>query len=166
MIGTPVLYPDSLIVTGAASKIRAIKKWEVQDTLTLKDLREDVAVTVNLAQKNQVVETSITETLFSVNVSEFTEGETSVYIKTRGLPRGQSINYNPSSITIKYDVPIEQFTEVQNLRPYEAYVTYDKIVNDSTGFVTPDIELTATQFQIKLRSFQPKAVAYFSVVSQ
>lgn len=90
----------------------------------------------------------------------------SVYIRTQNIPRGSIINYNPSTVTIRFDIPIEQYNELQNQRPYEVYVPYQEILEDSTGFVTPDIELVATQYQIKLRSFQPKAVAYFSVLDE
>ena len=112
-----------------------------------------------------MIELSETQISYEANVSEFTEGETTVYIRTRGLPRGQNVNYNPSSVTIKFDVPIEQFAEVEKVRPYEVYVPYSKILEDETGFVTPDIEQTAEQFQLRLRSFQPKAVAYFTVLN-
>ena len=81
----------------------------------------------------------------------------SVDIRTRNIPRGNIINYNPSTVTIRFDVPIEQYVEVQNLRPYEVYVPYQEIVEDSTGFVTPDIELVTTEYQIKLRSFSAKS---------
>jgi hypothetical protein len=74
------------------------------------------------------------------------------------------VNYNPSSVTIRFDVPIEQYSAVSKIRPYEVYVPYSKIVEDSTGFVTPDIQQTAEDYELKLRSFQPKAVAYFTVL--
>lgn len=166
LIGDTKITPDSLTITGASSQVSDISEWVIPDTLILQDVRDDIQSTVTIESIDPLIEPSISEIILSANVSEFTEGETSVYIRTRGLPRGQVINYNPSAVLIRFDVPLEQYTEIQNTRPYEAYVPYSKIQRDSTGFVTPDIELIATQFQIKLRSFQPKAVAYFSVVDQ
>ena len=166
LVGKPFISPDSLDVTGAASQIADFEEWVIEDTLRLRNVRADISQTLNLLPVDPLIEPSIDQVTFSANVSEFTEGEVSVYIRTRGLSRGQVINYNPSTVSIRYDVPIEQYAEVQSIRPYEVYVPYSEIQEDSTGFVTPDIELTATQYEIKLRSFQPKAVAYFSVVDQ
>jgi YbbR domain-containing protein len=164
LVSEPEFKPDSLTITGAASQIEEINEWIIEDTLFLENVREDVDQLVSVSSTDPLLEVDVDEIRFSANVSEFTEGEVSVYIRTRGLPRGSIINYNPSIVTIRFDVPIEQYAEVQRQRPYEVYVPYQEILEDSTGFVTPDIELVATQYNIKLRSFQPKAVAYFSVL--
>ncbi|MEQ9308094.1 MAG: hypothetical protein RLN90_01485 [Balneolaceae bacterium] len=166
LIGDTKITPDSLTIMGASSQVSDISEWIIPDTLVLRDVRDDILSRVVIKSIDPLIVPDVDEIILSANVSEFTEGETSVYIRTRGLPRGQVINYNPSAILIRFDVPLEQYAEVQNTRPYEVYVPYSKIRDDSTGFVTPDIELIATQYQIKLRSFQPKAVAYFSVVDQ
>ncbi len=164
LVSEPEFKPDSLTITGAASQIEEINEWIIEDTLFLENVREDVDQLVSVSSTDPLLEVDVDEIRFSANVSEFTEGEVSVYIRTRGLPRGSIINYNPSIVTIRFDVPIEQYAEVKRQRPYEVYVPYQEILEDSTGFVTPDIELVATQYNIKLRSFQPKAVAYFSVL--
>jgi YbbR domain-containing protein len=165
LVGSPSFSPDSITITGAESIIEEIDEWIVQDTLRLSGVRDDISMDISLNKNDGVIELSETEVTFTADVSEFTEGETTVYIRTRGLPRGQNVNYNPSSVTIKFDVPIEQFAAVEKVQPYEVYVPYSKIVEESSGFVTPDIELTADQFELRLRSFQPKAVAYFTVLN-
>ncbi|WP_020404297.1 CdaR family protein [Gracilimonas tropica] len=165
LVGEPSYSPDSITVTGAESKIAGIEQWEVKDTLRLSDIRNDISTTLELEGSEGVIELSEQQIRFEANVSEFTEGETTVYIRTRGLPRGQNVNYNPSSVTIKFDVPIEQYANVEKIQPYDVYVPYSKIVEDETGFVTPDIELIANEYELKLRSFQPKAVAYFTVLN-
>lgn len=165
LVGSPSFSPDSITITGAESMIEEIDEWVVQDTLRLSGVRDDISVDISLNENNSVIELSETEVRFTANVSEFTEGQTTVYIRTRGLPRGQNVNYNPSSVTIRFDVPIEQFADVEKVQPYEVYVPYSKILEDSTGFVTPDIELIADQYELRLRSFQPKAVAYFTVLN-
>lgn len=164
LVGDPVIQPDSITVTGAESKIREITEWEVKDTLKLSGIREDISRELNLHESVGVISLSENNIRYEADVSEFTEGEVSVYIRTRNLPRGQNVNYNPSSVTIRFDVPIEQYSAVSKIRPYEVYVPYSKIQEDSTGFVTPDIQQTAEDFELKLRSFQPKAVAYFTVL--
>ncbi|MBO6572909.1 MAG: hypothetical protein JJ958_10750 [Balneola sp.] len=166
LISNPVISPDSISVTGAVSQMNEVTEWVIDDTLQISGIKDDIAEVVSISNDNPLLSISLNELSLTANVSEFTEDEVSVYIRTRDLPRGQNITYNPSSIVIKYDVPLEQFSEIQNETPYVVYVPYRKILEDETGFVTPDIELIATKYALKLRSFQPKAVAYFSVVDQ
>lgn len=166
LISEPTAEPDSISITGARSRIDTVEKWVVGTDLTFDDVREDIMRVIPVESEDPLVRLSEDEVMFRAEVSEFTEGEVSVYLKTRGLPRGQIINYNPSAILIRYDVPIEKYAEVQKIPLYEAYIPFSEIRNDSTGFVTPNIELLAKGYNLKLRSFQPKAVAYFSVVEQ
>lgn len=164
LVGESSLTPDSVTIMGAESQVRDIEEWVIPDTLILSDLKDDVSQIIEMAPIDPLIEYDVEQVTFNANVSEFTESEVSVYIRTRGLPRGQIINYNPSSVTIRFDVPIEQYSQVQNERPYEVYVPYSEILEDSSGFVTPDIEQVLTKYELRLRSFQPKAVAYFSVL--
>lgn len=166
VVGIPSISPDSVMITGSASQVADLEEWIIPDTLALNEVRDDINQVIEIGASNPLLETSISEVTYFANISEFTESEITVYIRTQDLPRGKVINYNPSAVSIRFDVPLEQYTEIQNLRPYEVYVPYDEILRDSTGFVTPDIELIATEYQIKLRSFQPKAVAYFSIVDE
>ncbi|MGB0346859.1 MAG: CdaR family protein [Balneolaceae bacterium] len=166
LVSEPVFSPDSITITGAQSHVDEIDRWLIPDTLSLMNVRENISETIEISSIDPLIEYDIEEITYNANVSEFTEGEVSVYIRTQNIPRGSIINYNPSTVTIRFDIPIEQYNELQNQRPYEVYVPYQEILEDSTGFVTPDIELVATQYQIKLRSFQPKAVAYFSVLDE
>ncbi|MTI86571.1 MAG: hypothetical protein FH748_01235 [Balneolaceae bacterium] len=166
LVGNPTLSPDSIIISGAVSLIQDINQLELPDTLSLTGIKDDIQTSVPVDIGNPLINVSDDQVTYTANVSEFTEGETTVYIETRDLPRGQNINYTPSAVTIRYDVPLEQYARVQSIQPYQVYVPYSKILEDSTGFVTPDIELTATQYQLKLRNFQPKAIAYFSVLEQ
>lgn len=165
MIGEPVVSPDSITITGAASRVADIDEWVVKDTLKLNNVRNDISRTISLKEDTGVIELSDSEITYEADISEFTEGETTVYIKTRGLPRGQNVTYNPASLTITYDVPIEQYADVEELQPYEAYVPYSEIIEDSTGYVTPDIELIEKAYELRLRNFKPKAVAYFTVIN-
>lgn len=166
LVSTPGFQPDSITITGAQSHVDEIDRWLIPDTLSLENIREDISENIEITSIDPLIEYDIEEITFQADVSEFTEGEVSVIIRTRDNPRGSIINYNPSTVTIRFDVPIEQYTELQNQRLYEVYVPYEEILEDSTGFVTPDIELVTTQYEIKLRSFQPKAVAYFSVLDE
>lgn len=165
MIGEPVISPDSITITGATSRISDINEWVVGDTLRLREVRNDISTTIPLQEETGVISLSDSEISYKADISEFTEGETTVYIRTRGLPRGQNVTFNPASLTITYDVPIEQYADVEKVQPYEAYVPYSEILEDSTGYVTPDVELVEKSYELRLRNFKPKAVAYFTVIN-
>jgi hypothetical protein len=74
------------------------------------------------------------------------------------------VSFSPLSITVKYDVPIDEYAELKDQSPFRAFVTYRQLQQDSTGFIVPQIEQLTDQFHIKVRSFQPRNVAYFMVV--
>ena len=168
MVGEPLISPDSVMITGAASQVDVIEEWVVQDLLTIENARTDINETLSLASSNPLVVLSESEVTYSAKVSEFTEGEAIALVRTVGLPRGRSINYFPSSITIKYDIPIEEFADAESRSNsiFEVYVDYQKILTDSTGYVTPDITTNAAGLNIRLRSFQPRTIAYYSIVDE
>lgn len=165
IVGTPRLEPDSVTVSGAASKIDAIDSWETEET-EIVEVNRDLQVALNLMHPESGVEVSPAEALYTVEVAEFTEAEVRVPIRTRNLPSGKAVTYNPSSITVRFDVPIEQFSAVRDARPFVAYVDYSRIEDDTTGLITPEIERVSDEFDVRLRSFQPTRVSYFNILPE
>ena len=106
------------------------------------------------------------QTRYQAPVSEYTEGEVRLRIRTRNLPDGNQVTYSPSVITVKYDVPIDQYADAQDIVPFSAYVHFEDIESDSTGFVTPLISSRDNALNIRLRSYQPRRVAYYKVGSK
>lgn len=166
VVGSPIITPDSVLVTGAASQVNSITEWVVEQALVIENARTDINETLVLESSNPLITLSETQVNYFSRVSEFTEGEAIAFIRTEGLPRGRSINYFPSSITIKYDIPIEEFADAEKISRFEVIVPYEKILADSTGFVTPDITTNAGNLNIRLRSFQPRTIAYYSIVDE
>ncbi len=166
MVGRPVVTPDSIVVTGAASVIEDLDEWLVEDVLSIENARENIDIRISLESTDPLITLSYEELRYQARVSEFTEGEKVVFITTRGLPRNQNIAYNPSSLTIRYNIPIEEYATAQEEQLFEVFVPYRKIIDDSTGFVTPDIEVTATDLNIRVRDFLPKTIGYFVIVEE
>lgn len=165
IIGTPRLEPDSVTITGAASKVEAIDSWETEET-EIVEVNRDLQISLNLVRPQTGVEVSPKSALYSVEVAEFTEAEVRVPIRTRNLPSGKAVTYNPSSITVRFDVPIEQFSAVRDARPFVAFVDYSRIEDDTTGLITPEIERVSDEFDVRLRSFQPTRVSYFNILPE
>lgn len=163
-MGNPAVQPDSIRISGAASLIEDITGWPT-DSLIIEGVSEDISRTVEL-KKNELISLSQHEVRFNAAVAQFTEGEVSVDLKTRNLPEGRRISYSPSSITVRYDVPIDEYTDLRDEELFEAYLTYEQIENDTTGYVEPQIEHLSDNEFIKIRSSQPKQVAYFMVLNE
>ncbi len=159
----PRLKPDSVIVSGAKSLVQNITEWRTE-SVQLTNVSGDISQTVNLEEPGELITIGRNEVTFEARVSQYTEGEAEVDVEVRGLPSGRSISFSPSTITVRYNVPIDEYNELQDLNPFEAYITYSQIQQDSTGFLRPQIEQTTDDFHIEVRSSQPRRVAYFMIV--
>lgn len=164
LIDSPKLTPDSVTVTGAKSIVDNIEEWETKAE-TIKDASKNIDRIVTLEKPISILNLSFDKVRYRAKISEFTEGEVKIPIQTKNIPQGRDVTYSPSLITIKYDVPLDEYTKAKNRIPFTAYVPYQDIVRDTTGFVTPYISKESDTLHIKLRSYQPRKVAYYNVIS-
>ncbi|MEX0770077.1 MAG: CdaR family protein [Balneolaceae bacterium] len=165
IIGEPELSPDSVTVTGAVTKLEELERIQTEE-LELADIQSDRVILLDLIQPSGGIALSPDVVSYRIEVAEFTEGEVRIPIRIRNLPPGRVVTYNPSTLTVRYDVPIDQYQDVQNIRPFTAYIDFNTIQSDTTGLVIPEIERNDDDFIVRLRSFQPKTVSYFNVVDQ
>lgn len=161
----PVLEPDSVTVTGAQSVLNELYAWETAE-LTLDNVNRSLERSVDLAAPEGGLIVEPSSVTLRLEVAEFTEAEVRIPVRTRNLPPGKAVTYNPSSITVKFDVPIEQYSEVQGTRPFAAFVDYSTLESDTTGLVTPEIEEISSglDVQVRLKNFQPSRVSYFNIL--
>ncbi len=165
-LGEPSFQPDSVVITGPGSKIEEIEAWETEET-EVSNVARDVSMEVDLKRPERGgVRVEPSTILYRVDVAEFTEAEARIPIRTRNLPSGKAVTYNPSTITVRYVVPIEQYNDVQNTRPFFAFVDYASIEEDETGLITPEIEKATDEFDVRLRNFQPTRVSYFNILPE
>jgi len=165
LVGGHNLQPDSLTVSGAESLIRDIHDWPT-DSISFEDVSGNLSRVVKLKNPGELIDLSRNEVIYNAKVEQFTEGEVKVDIETRDLPTGHSVNYSPSSVSVKFNIPIDEYTNLDKTNPFKAFVNYRQIEKDSTGFVAPKIEQVAdsTKYHIEIRSYQPRSVAYFNVL--
>lgn len=165
IVGDVDLTPDSIQVTGARSLIENITSWTTRE-LNLNDVNESINREIPLTDtENGLVISPLTANL-SADIAEFTEAEVRVPIRTRNLPSGEAVTFNPSSVTVLFDVPIDQYSMVEGTRPFIAYVDYSVLQQDNTGRISPSIEVQNVDYNLRLRTFQPPRVSYFMVVSE
>lgn len=162
-VQTPVLEPDSVTITGPESRLADISRWETAE-IELRDVSSNVERTIDLRSSGSGIRVEPQTVNLRVEVAEFTESEVRVPVRTRNLPSGEAVTYNPSSITVRFDVPIDKFSEVQESRPFTAFVDYAALEADTTGFITPQIENSQEDINVRVRSFRPTQVSYFNIV--
>lgn len=165
LMNQPEITPDSVSISGAESKLQNITQWKTAE-IVIDNVNSNIQRTVELQSPEAGLSLSPDVVNFEARVTEFTEAEVRVPIRTRNLPAGMAVTYNPSSVMVRFDVPLEQYSEIQGARPFRAYVDYQVIEQDSTGRVAPEIEVVETDYFIRLRSFQPPRVSYFRIVPE
>lgn len=159
----PEFEPDSIRVSGARSLVQNITEWRT-DSVQFRNVSDNISRTVALEEAGQLISLERNQVTYRAQIAQFTEGEAKVQVETHGLPSGRGVSFSPSAITVRYNVPIREYNDVQGIPLFEAYVNYAQIERDSTGFVTPQIEQTTEDYHIKVRSFQPRRVAYFMIL--
>ena len=165
-VGEGVLEPDSIWVMGAESKIRDLDEWLIQSPSTYEQVRSNLAIDLPITVEDPSIAVDLEQVQYTEEVAEFTEGELVLVLRTRNIPRGQRFNFSPSTITVQYRVPIDQYAKAQESRTFEAYIDYRDIRGNTTGVVQPTIELLTQDLSIELKSFRPQAVSYFSVINE
>jgi YbbR domain-containing protein len=165
VIGSISITPDSVTVSGARSLVEPIESWPTE-ARELEDVKENLDIEVQLRRAQRLIQLNTEQVRIKAEIAEFTEGEVRIPVVTRNLPPGRRVSYSPSVLTVRYDVPITQYNEASSVIPFQAYVNYSTIVNDTTGYVTPQIEPVIEDLDVRLRSYQPRRVSYFNVVAQ
>lgn len=163
-LDTPRVYPDSVTLEGAATLLKSVTEISTVP-VTVSDVKQDLDLELQLIQPNELIRLQQNTVRYRARVSEFTEGEIRVFVRTEGLPKDVEVKYSPAVISIRYDVPIEEYATSQDVIPYAAYVDFKEIERDSTGFVTPIIKNLVPNLHLRIRSYQPKRVSYYNVVS-
>lgn len=162
-LGEPVVKPSSIRISGAVSRVQEVDTVYTRHRV-LEDVRESRELTLDLESPASGISLLTDQIQYSFEVAEFTEAQITVPVRIRNQPPGQTITYNPTRVTIRYDVPINEYNESLNIRPFSVWIDYDKIRQDTTGQVIPDVERSEDDFHIRFRSVQPRRISYFTVL--
>lgn len=163
VLGSTQLTPDSITVTGPASRVEDVTEWNTV-TSDIDDVSADLELTVDLESPGPGISISPVSVTFQAEIAEFTEAEVRIPVRSRGLPPGRAVTFSPSSILVRYDVPLEHFNDVQSIRPFVAFVDFERLQQDTTGLITPELEKVTDEYAVRLRSFQPTRVSYYNIV--
>ncbi len=161
MVGWPILTPDSVTVSGATSILQNINNWPTEFK-EIKDVSDNIDILLKLKKTDQIIEIGPQEVTYRAKIEEFTEGEVNVNIQTTDLPGGQRVSYSPPTITIRYGIPINEYSSSKKVHMFQAYVPYQDILADTTGFVAPLLALRTDSLHVRIRDYQPHRVAYYT----
>ncbi len=162
-VGELEVSPDSVTVSGPSSVIDTLQSWPTE-FLRLHNVQSNIDRSIPLMESDQISLQDTSAVHIFAEVAEFTEGDIRIYVRTVDVPEDVEIRFNPSVITVRYDVPIEFFSDVQDMVPYEAVVPYEEILRDTTGVVRPEVRPVTDEFDLRLRSYQPRRVSWFRVI--
>lgn len=164
LIGEVRVSPDSVTITGARSRVQGFNVWPTRPVV-MDNVREPIDMMVELEAPSGVLSLSAQQVRVEAEIVEFTEGEARVPVMVSGAPAGREVTFTPSAVAVRFSVPIEEYAQAQEEMPFRVYVPYSQIARDTTGLVSPVIEITSDVLNIRLRSTNPRSVAYFVILS-
>ena len=161
LLAPPSVSPDSVRVEGALSVVNGLEEWPtvsqtfhaVRDTFEVR-----LALTDTLAG---LVQKDADEVALRATSLEFTEDTRELVVTVQGQPSTrQLVSLEPSSVTVRYRVPLSQYQEAHRAMDFFATVSWDDVRRDTTGHVEPHLEMPDG---IVLRDVEmiPRRLAYY-----
>ncbi len=161
MVGWPVIIPDSVEISGAPSVLAKINNWPTAYK-EIKGADSDINAQLSLIRPDQIITLAPRQVVYRAKIREYTGDEVSISIQTDDLPDGQGVSYSPPTLLIHFGIPIDEYESAQKTDIFRAYVPYGDILKDTTGFVAPLIAIETDSLHVRIRSYQPHRVRYFT----
>jgi hypothetical protein len=67
-------------------------------------------------------------------------------------------------VEITYRVPLAAYQQVQKGKPFAAYISFEQIQDDDSGFVAAQIEKLSSSSALAVKKVTPRKLAYFSII--
>ncbi|ACF13509.1 hypothetical protein Ctha_1045 [Chloroherpeton thalassium ATCC 35110] len=157
IVGNPKLTPDSVTVTGAKCVLKKMTCWETQREQYTKldskfqfslELSDSLVQKVTLSAHRTRV-TGLAEQLAELNFQD-------VPITVKQVPERASIALIPNRISVLVGGSISALANLKR-DSVSVSVPYERILNDTTGAIVPDIQLPKF---INLQDISPKELQY------
>ncbi|MEM1043139.1 MAG: hypothetical protein AAGI91_10975 [Bacteroidota bacterium] len=160
LLGEPTVDPDTVVVAGARSIVNSLSFWPTERLV-----REDVGAsfTAPVALSDTLaglVSLSLREVNLSAAVAVFTEAKRDLEVRTEGTPPGGNpVRLIPSSVTVTYSVPMDEFARAKTSERFYAVVDYASAINDTTGTVQPMLNLPQ-ELHVRNARITPRRLEY------
>lgn len=140
LIAPPQIQPDSVTVSGAESLVGSLDAWPTE-RLRVENLRDTLATSVALADTLGGLVRHTTEAVrVTARAQQYTEGTREIEVRIPGSPE-RSVTLEPSTVRVRYRVPVAQYPASQEADGFFATVSYDALRADTTGRVRPSLVL-------------------------
>lgn len=160
----PVVTPDSITFHGAQSLVNEYSELTTE-RYEFTDIRSDIDEELEIKNPNELLLLEQSTVRLEAGVDEFTEEQVSVPVVVNGMPANRSVRFSPSNITVTFRVPLKQYDQIRESTPFEAYVEYNEIQDDTTGSLTPEIRQADEDLNLQVRNHQPRRVSYYQMVN-
>ncbi|NND71664.1 MAG: YbbR-like domain-containing protein [Rhodothermales bacterium] len=161
----PRLIPDSVDVTGGASIIDSLQYWPTEPVDAV-GVRDSISISVALKDTlSGITEVSTSQVTLLAVAREFTGGQVTVDVDVRGAPSDKKlVTLDPSTITIRFRVLLEQFNTALQSGQFSATVNYNEIRSDTTGSVRPYLSLPPN-LELRDVDYFPETLRYYNYLS-
>lgn len=163
LLGDPVSSPERVTIRGAGSVVESVDTL-YSESILLQEVNQSGEIRIPILVPESGIDLSESEIRVQYEVAEFTEGEITIPVRIRNLPGSEQIRYQPSTVTVRFDVPIEQYNAVRDARPFQAVIDYADLRSDTTGFLRPEVEVVEGEWVIRVRQVRPARIRYFRIV--
>lgn len=161
LVQEPLIFPDSVMISGAASLIEKINEWPTVELFPL-DVKDTLSLQVDLVDSlSGLIDFEIQSTQLLLVSEEFTEGGRDIEVL---VPSVQDyVTLDPPIVEVTYRVPLSQYHLANEARDFFLSVSIDDIRDDTTGFVTPNLELPEG-ILFRDVNLEPEKLRYYDVL--
>lgn len=140
-IGEYEIKPDSIWIKGAKSIIDTLKYWPTKN-IHIKDISEPIKLKIPLADMPKyVLESNINEVETNIAVEPFADKTLSgINIIINALPTNKEVVLIPPKADIIVRGNISLLTDFSS-ENVQAYIEYNDLLNDSTGYIQPKFSI-------------------------
>ncbi len=134
------ISPDSVIISGPASKVSKIEEIETEYYYK-DDIRKSYTEYVKLKPLGiDKIEISNTRVDVSVSVEQFTQNTINVPIIIRNVPKGYLLKIFPDNVDVTFNTSLSSFESIKQTSFY-VIADYNKIDKDNSEFIPLDIKV-------------------------
>lgn len=160
-IGPPVIQPDSVRISGAASILANLDRFPTS-RMSMSNARETIQVRLPLSDTLRgLVRTGISAIDVSVPVGAYTEAVRELSLLVEDVPPdAMEVILRPAIVQTTFRVPVDQYQRAMDSQEIVASIPYGDILADTTGSLTPVIQIPQNLIMRDVR-LSPSSVGYY-----
>lgn len=157
LIGEPDITPDSIKITGASSVLSKIK-YLPTEYASFDNINVNITKTVKIRDTlNNIIKIEPKQVTVTFYIELAAEKELDgVNVIINGVPEDKEVVIIPPKIKLTFRGGIEQLSNIATEK-ISVQVDFKSIEKDSTGYVTPDIEMPDN---LNLINYEPQQFQY------